>query len=148
LGTATVVVQAAVKSGTLITARLARELGRPVFAIPGEVGRPSFAGSNALIASGEGRALTSPSALGTVTGLSGLSGIAFPTRGDRGGSETIGQEPDPVAAMHPAVRYLRGAGPQSAATLVAQFGADWLGVALQLELEGVIRRDAEGRYLA
>lgn len=148
LGVATVVVQAAVKSGTLITARSSRELGRPVFAVPGEVGRPSFAGSNAIIASGEGRALTAPAGLAALTGLSGLAGVAFPTRGDRGRPETVSREPDPVAAMHPAVRYLRGAGPQSAATLVAQFGADWLGVALQLELDGVIRRDAEGRYFA
>jgi DNA protecting protein DprA len=49
---ATVVVEAGAKSGALITARLAAELGRPVFAFPGDVGRPSSEGTNALIKDG------------------------------------------------------------------------------------------------
>ncbi|MBV8460086.1 MAG: DNA-protecting protein DprA [Candidatus Eremiobacteraeota bacterium] len=52
LSDATVVVEAGAKSGALITARLAAELGRPVFAFPGDVGRPSSEGSNALIKDG------------------------------------------------------------------------------------------------
>ncbi|MBT9559885.1 MAG: DNA-processing protein DprA [Myxococcales bacterium] len=148
LGVCTVVVQAAIKSGTLITARLARELGRPVFVIPGEVGQAPCAGSNALIESGEGRALTAPSALAAVTGMPSLSGVSFPSRRGRASTGFLAAEADPVAAMHPAVRFLREAGPQTSTSLVAQFGAEWLGVALELELEGVIRRDAEGRYFA
>ncbi|MBV8280453.1 MAG: DNA-protecting protein DprA [Candidatus Eremiobacteraeota bacterium] len=52
LAQATVVVEASTRSGALITARLADELGRSVFAIPGDVGRPTSAGTNALIADG------------------------------------------------------------------------------------------------
>ena len=100
------------------------------------------------MASGEGRALTAPSSLAAVIGLAGLEGVSFPARARRDAAGPAAGEPDPLAALHPAVRFLRGAGPQSAASLVEQFGADWLGIALQLELEGVIRRDAEGRYLA
>lgn len=47
-----VVVQAAIKSGTLITARLAMEQGREVFVIPGRVDGPGFEGSHQLVRDG------------------------------------------------------------------------------------------------
>jgi DNA processing protein len=46
------VVEAAVRSGTLITARLALEAGREVFAVPGHPKDPRSAGGNALIRDG------------------------------------------------------------------------------------------------
>ena len=46
------VVEASVKSGSLITARLAGEQGREVFAIPGFPGDPRAAGPNSLIQNG------------------------------------------------------------------------------------------------
>ena len=47
-----VVVEAPVKSGALITAQHATDLGREVFAVPGPVGRASSAGTNALLRDG------------------------------------------------------------------------------------------------
>ncbi len=48
----TVVVEAADRSGALITARLAGELGREVYAVPGNVSSPGSQGTNALIQDG------------------------------------------------------------------------------------------------
>ena len=58
LGELTVVVEAPVDSGALITADEARKLRRPVYAVPGPIGAGASAGANALIASGKANALT------------------------------------------------------------------------------------------
>lgn len=52
MSTAVVVVEAARTGGALITARLAAEVGRPVFVVPGDVDRPASEGCNLLIRDG------------------------------------------------------------------------------------------------
>lgn len=52
LATATVVVEAEVRSGSLVTARHAADQGRSVFAVPGPVTSPLSAGCNQLIKEG------------------------------------------------------------------------------------------------
>ncbi len=54
LSDAVVVVEAAEKSGALITARHAMEAGRDVWAVPGPLGFAECRGSNALLADGAG----------------------------------------------------------------------------------------------
>ena len=52
LATLTIVVEATERSGSLITAELAQDLGRAVGAVPGPVTSPRSAGSNALLRDG------------------------------------------------------------------------------------------------
>ena len=54
-----VLVEAPMRSGSLITARLALEQGKDVFAVPGNIDAPSFEGSNRLLVAGEARAVMS-----------------------------------------------------------------------------------------
>lgn len=52
ISSAVVVVEAAATGGALITARLGAEMGRPVFAVPGDVDREMSEGCNRLIRDG------------------------------------------------------------------------------------------------
>ena len=70
LGLATVVVEAPVDSGALITATEARRLRRPLYAVPGPIGAAASAGTNELIAVGAARALTGAPMLLAALGLS------------------------------------------------------------------------------
>lgn len=69
LGEMTVVVEAPVGSGALITADEARRLGRPVYAVPGPIGVAASEGANALIASGAAKALTGAGMLREIVGF-------------------------------------------------------------------------------
>jgi len=66
LSQGTLVIEAAKKSGSLITARYANEFGREVFAAPGEIFNPNAAGVNQLIQDGAHVALTGGAILETL----------------------------------------------------------------------------------
>ena len=93
LATATIVVEASVRSGALITARLADDLSRHVFAIPGDVGRPTSEGTNGLIKDGVPlvtSALDAALMMGWTLGVGSAS--------DRHGES---QQDDPLLALVP-----------------------------------------------
>jgi DNA processing protein len=75
---ATVVVEARERSGALITADLALEEGREVFAVPGEIGSALSAGTNGLLKLGAAP-LTGPA---DVLASFGLEDAAAPAGGD------------------------------------------------------------------
>jgi len=74
-----VVVEAGERSGALITAGDARRLGRPLLAVPGPLGSAASVGTNALIASGDARALVGAGALLEALGLVAPARSASPT---------------------------------------------------------------------
>ncbi|MCC6470804.1 MAG: DNA-protecting protein DprA [Alphaproteobacteria bacterium] len=80
-----VVVEAAIRSGSLITARLAGEQGREVFAVPGSPLDPRCRGANDLIR--QGATLTESAA-------DVLGALAGPLSGRGSGTMDTAQEPD------------------------------------------------------
>lgn len=70
-----VVVEAAMRSGSLITARLANELGRLVFAVPGSPLDPRAQGTNMLLKNG---AIVTIAAEDVISGLAPLDGGMVP----------------------------------------------------------------------
>lgn len=76
ISAAVVVVEAARTGGALITARLAAEIGRPVFAVPGDVDRVASVGCNLLIRDG------AQPVLGAADLIEELSLILGPPRAD------------------------------------------------------------------
>lgn len=136
LAEATVVVEATERSGSLITAELARDLGREVGAVPGQVSSPLAAGSNALLADG---ALL---VRGAQDVLDALFGAGVRTAVPR--SRTAALDP-PLRVVLEAV----AAGRDSVAALAAAgLGAEAAMRSLaELELLGHLRRAAGGRYV-
>ncbi|MCZ4343348.1 DNA-processing protein DprA [Sphingomonadaceae bacterium G21617-S1] len=138
----TVVVEAAPRSGSLITARLAGEYGREVMAVPGSPLDPRAQGCNLLIREG---ATLIQSAADIVEALSPIGGVAAADR------EAFTPMPSPAdtdeAARH-AILGLLGPVPLPIDELIRQsdVGAPIVQmVLLELELGGRIDRHAGGR---
>jgi len=138
LASLTIVVEAAERSGSLITAELAQELGRAVGAVPGPVTAPRCAGSNALLRDGALVIRDAQDALDEALGI----GVASVTA-------TAGRR---AAALEPPLRTLLrevSDGRDTVAALAAtpaQAQAALAGLA-ELELLGFLRRGPGGRYL-
>ena len=132
---AVLVVQAAERSGSLITARLALEQGREVMAVPGDVRSGVNTGGHALIRDGARlveRAADVLEELGWVS---------------RDGCRS---RPSPPLAGDALPALLTREDGMTLDDLLSETGrssADLLGELLDLELAGLIRRDVGGRFL-
>ncbi|MDD5175833.1 MAG: DNA-processing protein DprA [Sterolibacterium sp.] len=132
------VVEAAARSGSLITARLAAEVGREVFAIPGSIHAPLVKGCHQLIKQG---AKLVESAQDILEELDWHIAEA-PLRGDTTG----GAIPDSAVAQLLAVL---GHDPCDVDTLAMRAGLApdaLLALLLQLELDGHVANLPGGRY--
>ncbi|HEY0955487.1 MAG TPA: DNA-processing protein DprA [Roseateles sp.] len=127
------VVEAAVQSGSLITARLASEAGREVFAIPGSIHSPQSRGCHALIRQG---AKLVESAEDVLEELSGQPAPAAPV---------IDEAPHEQQALLDTM----GFDPVSLDALMARSGwpaAELSAALLELELDGQVARLAGQLY--
>ncbi|HVE89233.1 MAG TPA: DNA-processing protein DprA [Burkholderiaceae bacterium] len=131
----TLVVEAALRSGSLITARLAADHGREVFAVPGSIHSPLAKGCHQLIRDGAKLVESAHDV---------LEEIGF-TRGTAGSVEDARLEP----AAHADVLSLVGHDPIDLERLVEQSGrepGELVGALLELELAQHVERLPGNRY--
>lgn len=148
-GVATVVVQARTRSGSLITARVAREQGRRVFAVPGDVTTPLSAGTNLLIQRGAASMLIHPRDLVDVVGRPELTSAAWPSAPRGGAPRVDGGLARPAGPGAAVLRILAERGPMSSDELaqrVPNEAASLSTTLLDLELKGQLVRERGDRY--
>jgi DNA processing protein len=138
LGGMTVVVEARERSGSLITATMAQDLGREVGAVPGRVGASSAAGTNDLLRDGGHVIRGAEDVLDSMLGVgAGANRLRRAARGP-----TL--EPE-LARVLDLVEG--GLGSADALATASKLAPGSLAAALvRLELTGYVRSDSAGRY--
>jgi len=146
LSLGTLVVEAALHSGSLITARLAAEAGREVFAIPGSIHNPLARGCHALIRDGAKLVETGGHILEELAVLLPDAGfVARPTPGQA----TAGDISEGADPQHLALLEAMGFDPATTDELVQRTGfpaAEVSSMLLLLELQGHVSSGAGGLF--
>ncbi len=150
LSLGTLVVEAGRRSGALITARLAAEQGREVFAIPGSIHNPMARGCHRLIRQGAKLVETAADVLEELAPLFDAQNVAVPAA--QGINRSSGSVPGPTKGEDPEYRILleaMGFDPVGIDELVERTGLTVESVSsmlLILELEGRVAMAGDGRY--
>ena len=147
LAAAVIVIEATLRSGSLITARLAGEQGREVLAVPGNPLDPRARGTNKLIREGAILVQEADDVLEVLAGSG--PGIAEPEAGPLAGvpssREVDGKD---LGAARKAVTALLGAAPTPVDEILRASGfppAEVATVLLELELAGRLQRHPGGQ---
>lgn len=158
LALGTLVVEASLKSGSLITARYATEQGREVFAIPGSINSPLARGCHQLIRDGARLTETVDEIIGELSGLAAALGDqlrlrlqgtdGFDTARETGGA--LGKGPLHRDADYQALLEALGYEEVDLDSLAARTGLSagaLSSMLLLLELEGEVSSARGGKYL-
>ena len=152
LSLGTLVVEASVRSGSLITARLASEQGHEVFALPGSIHNPLSRGCHRLIRDGAQLVETVDEIIQAITPLARSLGQELARRLDE--TPGVPQRAPSADDGDPRLRRLLDAlghdEPLAVDTLSRRSGLDARAVSsllLMLELEGRVASQAGGRWL-
>lgn len=136
------VVEAALKSGSLITARLAADQGREVFAIPGSIHSPLSRGCHALIRQGAKLVETADDIIEELGALAGF--MAAPVA-----AATRSMMPVVEDAREARLLELLGHDPVDMDTLIQRSGLTAAAVSsmlLAMELRGLVEAQPGGKY--
>ena len=145
MSSAVVVVEAALRSGSLITALLAADLGREVLAVPGSIHSPLARGCHSLLRQGAGLVESAGDILDALPSRT-------PNRVRSPSELPVSLTSDAAAPTGEQARLLASmsADPVRIETLADHHG--WplmtaLAAVQRLELDGWVRRQADGRYV-
>ena len=144
LSLGTLVVEAATRSGSLITARMALEQGREVFAIPGSIHNPLAKGCHQLIREGAKLVETAADIVEELGALAGVSDM--PAQEEM----TVDSDPPVLDGDYQLLFTCLGYDPIGIDSLVSQSGLTAESVSsmlLLLELEGQVASLSGGRYV-
>ncbi len=145
LALATVVVEASARSGSLASARHALDQGREVLAVPGPIDSPASEGTNRLLAQGAAIFLGTHD-LAAIDGLSKLVEKKPSKSLKKLDIDSLGLGPGEASVLGAIVGGAATADEITAVT--ALDGTRVLALLTALELNGLVRREAHGRFRA
>jgi DNA processing protein len=143
LSTGVLVVEAARRSGSLITARLAGEQGREVFAIPGSIHNPLARGCHELIRQG---AVLVETAGDILAEIGPLTGVSAAPEAPAAGALAVTPQPDGDYRKLLAALAHDPAGVDGLAARTGLTAAEVSSMMLILELQGAVESLPGGRF--